>query len=326
MPLRRGLLPLVALFGCDSGTNCPDDTALEDVTVIDWHTNDSAAGADLYAIALERGQGVAVGAAGAMVATADGGESWQPVASGVTADLWGAWRADDGETWVVGAEGTVLVDEGSGFATRDVGATDGLRAVAFAGSFGAIVGERFAAAWDDGAWTTSQPELVLNAVDVIETGERWAVGDAGVLLEWDGFVWQFVNTDTAADLRGVALLDADRGVIVGDGPTARWTADGGGTWSDAAVAPTDDLTSVIAVGDTLLATDVTGGVWRSETDGDTWLELYESGVTGLRSIDAFEDASMPNTQTIAAGSAGRVAVYGTRTEQQPVAPGWDDCR
>ena len=58
--------------------------------------------------------GWAVGSGGAIYRTINGGHSWQPQISGVTADLLDVKFLDAVEGWAVGAEGTVLYTNDSG--------------------------------------------------------------------------------------------------------------------------------------------------------------------------------------------------------------------
>jgi photosystem II stability/assembly factor-like uncharacterized protein len=54
-------------------------------------------------------RGWAVGSGGTIVATSDGGQTWQPQASGTTNDLYSVYGSGDGKTlWAVGDRGTIL--------------------------------------------------------------------------------------------------------------------------------------------------------------------------------------------------------------------------
>ena len=73
--------------------------------------------ADLSGVAFsDANHGWAVGAGGTIIATTDGGATWNPQTSNVTADLSGVAFSDADHGWAVGAGGTII-------ATSDGGAT-----------------------------------------------------------------------------------------------------------------------------------------------------------------------------------------------------------
>jgi photosystem II stability/assembly factor-like uncharacterized protein len=98
---------------------------------------------------VDANMGFAVGGDGEIVATIDGGDSWQTQDSGTTADLYGISFADSTSGTAVGDGGTVLVttDGGLTWITEDAGTS---------------------------TW--------INGVKTVVPGEAWAVGDGGVLL------------------------------------------------------------------------------------------------------------------------------------------------
>jgi photosystem II stability/assembly factor-like uncharacterized protein len=96
--------------------------------------------------------GWTVGSGGAIFRTINGGRSWQPQSSGVTADLFDVKFLDASEGWAVGADGTLLH-------TRDGGLH----------------------------WTV-EPSATPHALERIFFTDRshgWAVGFGGTIISYD---------------------------------------------------------------------------------------------------------------------------------------------
>ena len=70
-------------------------------------------------------------------------------------------------------------------------------------------------------WQFPRPQgNTLNAVLSFESGEAWAVGEAGTLLYFDGDVWELLDSGTESDLNDIA----------GTGPDDIWSAGKQGTF------------------------------------------------------------------------------------------------
>jgi len=143
---------------------------------------------------LDRRRGWAVGAASfgfqgekvAIVATTDGGTTWQDESpSQVHASLYAVAFADSQHGWAVGRFGTMLAtdDGGGNWHRRNAGTGGSLHDVAFADS--------------EHGWVVGASGLVLSTSN---GGRTWARQDFG----------------TRRDLNAVAFVDG-RGWIVGDG-------------------------------------------------------------------------------------------------------------
>ncbi len=66
------------------------------------------AGARAVSLSHHGDHAVVVGDDGAMLRSATGGRTWEPVATGTAADLYGAWATVTGELLAIGADGTVV--------------------------------------------------------------------------------------------------------------------------------------------------------------------------------------------------------------------------
>ncbi len=141
-----------------------------------------------------------VGAAGTILASTDGGQTWNPQTSGTGVTLEAVRFTSASEGWAVGAEGTVLhtVDGGALWSPVAVGTTQTLYAIDAAGS------------------------------------TLWAVGANAAVKSVDGGVnWSPVRLrlDSRADVRVVRLEGANTVWLAGGGGFIRKSVDGGATWS-----------------------------------------------------------------------------------------------
>jgi photosystem II stability/assembly factor-like uncharacterized protein len=192
--------------------------------------------------------GIAVGAAGTVLRTADGGANWSRVevhskrnlrmlafADSATAVLVGAFgrdidrpamfrTVDAGRTWTPlrsGSHGIIM-----GIAFRD-------RSLGFAvGAAGAILRSR-----DGGAtWTRVEQGItntILRGVAILDEKTIIVVGDDGVVLRSTdgGSRWSKVESGVDIPLVALRFSDSRFGIAVGFGDRAIFTEDGGQHWS-----------------------------------------------------------------------------------------------
>lgn len=131
-----------------------------------------------------------VGEFGIIIASADGGLTWQQQASGVETTLFGARFADSQRGWAVGIDAVLL-------ATTDGGAT-----------------------WAKQAIQTPKG-FTLSLYDVMVKGDYgWAIGNSGFLLQTKdaGRTWQLVDVPVkmaSSWFRGISMLPDGRGYVVG---------------------------------------------------------------------------------------------------------------
>lgn len=144
-------------------------------------TNVSAALRDVH---FSGDAGLAVGDDGTILGTENRGEDWTVhTAPDGAGDLFGVFLADPQHAWAVGAQGTVLVFDGTGWAHQQPspGVTVSLRAVAFTSTTaGTAVGDGGTVlAFDDGAWQQESAgvDADLSALAALPGGGMLAVGD-----------------------------------------------------------------------------------------------------------------------------------------------------
>src|SRR5271166_6307230 len=246
---------------------------------------------------------------GTVLATRDGGDTWQSQPSPTTAGLLSITFAADGRTgWMVGHSGTILNthDGGDTWRPQASGITHSLNSVTFAadGRTGWAVGESgtIVATRDGGAtWLrqSSGTTVILNRVTFAADGRTgWAVGERGTMLATrdGGDTWQPRPSLASSSLADVSFAaDGRSGWAVGvDAILA--TRDGGDTWqrqhSDnrailtGVYAAADGRTAwVVGLNGTILATRDGGNTWEDQKSGTktaelSWVHFANDGRTG----------------------------------------------
>jgi len=182
----------------------------------------------------------AVGEAGLILHTADGGVIWAAQNSATNQQLNAVRFLDSQHGWAVG--GVLLY-------TTDGGQT-----------------------WVAGTRTGNPGTLY--SVDFVDTSNGWAVGiEGGVLRTTDGgHTWHTQTTPTHQNLLGVDFVDVNTGWAVGGNGAILHTANGGGAWSLQKSNSTTFFQSVSFVNDSegWVAGDSTG-ILHSTDGGNTWL-------------------------------------------------------
>ena len=196
--------------------------------------------------------GWAVGTAGAVIATTDGGHTWTRQQSGVRGNLWAVDFVDRQHGWIAGASewnGIVL-------RTSDGGTT----------------------------WTTvlqgnpsGNPIPSLRDVQFLDEMHGWAVGDAGHVMATDdgGTTWRRLTLPSQASVKGVAFVDELHGWVsvyrYGDDAAVYGTQDGGATWTAQLSTLHFDAMNTLAFADQRHGWMLTGArLWRTDDGGFTW--------------------------------------------------------
>jgi photosystem II stability/assembly factor-like uncharacterized protein len=177
--------------------------------------------------------GWAVGEAGAIQRTIDGGDTWTTQESPTRKLLYDVAAIDVNTAWAVGAGGTVLrtVDGGRNWDEQSSGVAQTLRAVHFAGpQLGWAVGSKGAiiSTANGGArWRRQTSGVEMNLNDVVFSNakdsrgegprEGWIAGDRGLLLHTTdgGATWENVELNSRANLLRLFFVAPDCGWVVG---------------------------------------------------------------------------------------------------------------
>jgi hypothetical protein len=258
----------------------------------------------LFAVAFAGEQGLAVGAAGQLLATSDGGRTWKHVKPVTTRALLGVAMAGE-RAVAVGQGGTVVVRGAdgqwsavaSGIEERLLAVDVDAQGIAVAvGGFGKILLSRdgglswtsIAPSWMDGGYTEQGLEPHLYAVDLAPDGAITCAGEFGLILRSvdAGQSWAVLARGTDS-LFSLELREDGVGYAVGQGGTILRTADRGATWTEVAsnsesnllgvASSADGRVVVSAMRDMLVSDD--GLAWRRVSGGDFALAWYAGVAT-----------------------------------------------
>lgn len=235
---------------------------------------------------------IAVGNAGTVIGTSDGGNTWISAVTGTTENLRKVFVSglSTPTITVVGDNGTILRSTNSGVSwtatasgvtldLHDIFVHDPLN-----GTTMTIVGETGVILWTNNGGSNwifrlSPVAHTLRGVFFKSLLEGFAVGDGGTILQTtnNGNNWTSIFSGTAVDLHHVYFSHADTGWIVGDGGLILQTTDAGATWLPRQSPTTEHLrrimftsvTSGTIVGDhgVILRTADAGATWHPQTSG-----------------------------------------------------------
>lgn len=277
-----------------------------------WTSQSSGTTVVLYEVLLaDVNNGTAVGEAGRILKTSNGGANWTTVASSTTVDLFGVDFNDLDTGIAVGNNGVMrrTTDRGQTWVVLPVITSNNLRGISFADSnTGTVVGANgtvlrstnAGASWAVLRGVSGQ----LFEVDFITTNTGTVVGSNGMILRTTnaGSTWVAQNSGTTSTLLGVSFSDINTGTVVGDGGIIRRTSNGGTTWTAQSSGTTRNLTSVIMVNQNIgYVVGDQGTILKTTNGGATWV-AQNSGTTAALKEVSFIDA---NTGTVV-GSNGTI--------------------
>jgi len=247
---------------------------------------------------------VAVGQAGTILRSVDGGSTWVVVPSGTSVALNGVAFAGAGLGLAVGESGTILRSVDGGLTWSVAASETGLplAAVAFAGSESAA----------------------------------FAVGSDSVFRSTDGGqAWSLVSTHSVCfpgpacssyAFTGIAFADAGTGVAVGAYGRAIRSTDGGATWTGAAMTNYGAMHGVAFAGPGF-GVAVGGGcapiLQTSSNAGKSWDLKSEEGIVILCPFRAFLAISLPTTRlgfVVGTGMEGIMRTVDGGDSWAPTAP------
>lgn len=265
--------------------------------------------------------GYAVGAQGAIWRTADSGQSWQPVASGVTSQLNSVCFMTDQIGWVAGSEispftgldsGVLLFTENGGATWRRLGEGN-LPPITYVRFFGleegVIVGRPSTDApsgimktkdsgktWQPVLGTTSAP---WRAACFVEPDMGSVAGPEGrlSLVGGDQLMSSKLPQQGLRSIRSVTVLPDDSGWLAGDGGLVLKTSSGGVVWESPETLLPDELRigmdfrAVEARGNNVWLVGSPGSVvWHSANNGRTWQRYLTGQTAPLNALRFMSDA------------------------------------
>lgn len=287
--------------------------------------------AQLHAVASpSRDTAWVVGAAGTILASADGGRTWETQHTGTARDLGGVAFVDDTTGWAVGADDTVLStrDGGHRWQRHTSGAGFGslLRAVDFAdATTGWAVGHtafplvtNVVMTTRDGgtSWSrqTAPVGVGLVAVSFADRRHGFAGGFLGAAYRTTdgGATWLPMTVGAAGHaVAAVARIDERRGLAAA-GQTIYRTADGGLTWSAVAQAP-GAVRGLVHSDGVAVAVGDGGFALRSDDAGLSWATEPAGTAAHLSAV-----AIPAPSAAVAVGNGGTVATYRVGAGPQPL--------
>jgi photosystem II stability/assembly factor-like uncharacterized protein len=256
----RALLGATLGLGLLGGANMPalaEDSANSQLAIVRQGIPHDA----LYAMNINGKDGLAIGAAGLMLSTRDGGASWEKVDSGTEFGLFGIAFAGEHRI-VVGQRGTVLLGSADGKWTPaqsgtesrllNVGVNRSGLAIAV-GEFGTIMRSK-----DGGKTWEKRPvdwagfrddgyEPHIYAVDVQDSGRVVIGAEFAYIITSDdgGETFQLAHKGEKS-VFALQLLPDGSGYAVGQEGLVMKTADNGATWSEVQSGSTANLFGVWA--------------------------------------------------------------------------------
>jgi photosystem II stability/assembly factor-like uncharacterized protein len=270
-----------------------------------WDPEQTGVSATLIAVHFPTLQiGTAVGAAGAIVRTTDGGSTWTQQSSGLNVDLYGVSFSSPNTGIVVGSSGAVLktIDGGQNWIQLSVDITVQFRNVQMTSATTAYaIGARYydidntqgyvykttdgGATWN--ALAITAPGLY--GISFVDSQTGWVSGWDGMIFKTtDGGATWTKQTSTIPNTEQVAKIsfgDANHGIAVGldavagvgGTPTAGFvatTSDGGAKWTRKTSMAVDGLwmtdakhAMVVGYNGTIMETADGGGTWTTKTVG-----------------------------------------------------------
>lgn len=169
--------------------------------------------------------GWAIGEAGLVLASRDGGKTWLRQRSPVSKLLYDICAIDDQQAWIVGGGGAILrtVDGGKNWNEQASGITQTLNSVHFVDNkYGWAVGldGTILATTNGGNRWQQQTSGVgedLHSVFFTSKTEGWAAGDRGTLIHTTngGQSWEMVSLRTRSHLTRLFFVAPDCGWVVG---------------------------------------------------------------------------------------------------------------
>ena len=305
----------IALLAC--GLGLPPQALAEPVRVFGGTAHDA-----LYGMCVDGQQGIAVGSAGLVIESSDGGQSWTPGQSFSESALLDV-SCGAGSTLIVAQQGGIFRSENgvfgqvdSGTDARLLGVDNNSDGLAFAvGGFGTILRST-----DDGVSWESLPvdwEAILNdfvephlyAVDVSPAGVVTIVGEFELVIRSTdgGQTWETAHKGEAS-LFGLSMTADGTGFAVGQEGRVVRTEDGGASWSEIPTPTEGILLNVWSAPDGEVLISGIRNLLQSRDGGESWelLEGSDLNTGWYQGLAVTGDESSPLAAALLAGHHGNV--------------------
>lgn len=276
----------------------------------------------LFAVAFDGDAGIAVGAGGQMLASQDGGRSWQAVMPALTEQSLLGVAVVSGRAIAVGQAGLIFLRDASGaWRPSTSGTEERLFAVSFnadgvavaVGAFGKVLKSvddglkwtSVAPAWAEG-YTEPGLEPHLYDVKVAPDGVITLVGEFGLILRSTdgGQSWAALHKGEAS-LFALDLRADGVGYAVGQGGVILRTTDGGATWAGVESGSAANLLSVRSSPDGHVVVTAMRDMLASD-DGLSWrrVEWGDFGSAWYSGVNVVGAGAAENALVV--GHSGRI--------------------
>ena len=238
---------------------------------------------------LDENRGWVVGSRGTLLATTDGGKSWQARPQPTLDILRDIYFTDDQNGWLLCEANLYDLKSKDDPRTYLMQTSDGGASWKRLNISGANVNARLVRA-------------------IFSPGRGWAFGEEGTIFTTrdSGVTWTRLQSPTRHLLLGGTFIDDDRGWLVGAGATIIQTSDGGETWHVSRLNERNRTATRFGatsfVGNRLgWAVGSGGTIYHTQNGGRTW-QRQASGITADLSDVKFLDA----TEGWAVGAEGTI--------------------
>ncbi|MBU0487031.1 MAG: T9SS type A sorting domain-containing protein [Bacteroidetes bacterium] len=267
--------------------------------ISEWNQQSSGIANNLNSIFfIDNQHGWAVGDAGKIVSSANGGATWSEQTSGVAVTLNSVFFVSAQKGWIAGNSGNILFTEDGGttWTPQTSGTVQHLRATCFVNdSSGWVAGDAGTVRYttNSGAtWSTQTITIqpVTNGLCFVSDSIGWGACNSGKVTHTvnAGTSWTVQTTGTAFNLMSVSFPDANNGWAVGLSGTIIHTVNGGTTWAaqTSGVGASIGLTGVFFT-DSLngWVPGTNGTIRHTYNGGTTWIDQSLTAVTtSLRGV------------------------------------------
>lgn len=241
-----------------------------------------------------RTTGVIVGERGLVYTTIDGGLSWISSSIGVTIEITDVKviggiifitgldgivlrSNDNGATWIRFDLGTTVRFNSMYFVSASLGYVVGANGTVFM--------------WNGTTWVDISIGINVNLFRVHAHGAYvWVVGAGGTMYRYDGRAWLRINSGVNVDLRDIAMYGGSFGYAVGSGGTIIRTLDGGISWTRLSTGITVHVRSIVIYSLEIAWAVCDGGIVLQTLDGGASWQSISIGSDDVLSIDFIDGA------------------------------------
>jgi hypothetical protein len=137
------------------------------------------------------------------------------------------------------------------------------------------------------------PDVKLDAIDLVGGQPGMAVGDNGVALRYDGVTWRSTETGTHETLTSIWGDAPDDQFAVGGTAILHWD---GAAWTASEVSTGPSFVSVWGLGPTDVYASTASELWHY--DGSSWTSIYQVGNAGTVWASADDDIYLTQGQDL----------------------------